>query len=143
MKRQLRVLVVMSHPAAASATRGWVERCGYHAEMCRDFTTATSQLRGTPDLVIAEVRLGAFNGLHVAMRARWEGIPAIVIGPDDTVLRKEAVSLGISYVTPDVHEHAMAALVDTLATMRLARLSAVSSFDETEVVDADRPAAVA
>lgn len=143
MKRRLRVLVVMSHREAAASTRAWVERCGYHADVCPGFAAANTQLRRTPDLVIAEVRLGAFNGLHVAMRALWEGIPAIVVGPDDPVLRKEALSLGISYVTPDVHEHAMAALVENLVTMRLARASTVAAIEEPEVADAHRAAAVA
>ncbi len=97
----------------------------------------------TPDLVIAEVRLGAFNGLHVAMRALWAGIPAIVMGPDDRVLRREARSMGISYVTPDVHEQAMAALVDNLVTMRLARASTLHESADPGIVEANRPAAVA
>jgi DNA-binding response OmpR family regulator len=143
MKRRLRVLVVMSHPEMATSTRAWIERCGYQADICPGFTDASTQLRHTPDLVIAEVRLGAFNGLHVAMRALWAGIPAIVMGPDDRVLRREAGSMGISYVTPDVHEQAMAALVDNLVTMRLARASTLHESADPEIVEANRPAAVA
>ena len=143
MKRRLRVLVVMSHPGIAATTRAWVERRGYQADICPGFTAASTQLRRTPDLVIAEVRLGAFNGLHVAMRALWEGIPAIVMGPDDLVLSREARSMGISYVTPDVHEQAMAALVDNLVTMRLARTSTIARRAEPATFEAHRPEAVA
>ncbi len=142
MRRRLRVLVVMSHPEVAAATRAWVEACGYEAAVCPEFRAASTQLQRTPDLVITEVRLGAFNGLHMAMKALWEGIPAIVLGPDDPVLRREALTMGITYVTPDVHEHAMAALVENLVTMRLARAATLDQFGEPEV-ETDRPAAVA
>ena len=143
MNRRFRVLIVMSHHEMAKAMRAWMERCGYEADTCAGFTAASSQLRRTPDLVIAEVRLGAFNGLHVAMRALFEGIPAIVMGADDPVLRKEARTMGISYVTPDVHEHAMSALVENLVTMRPARRLPRVRHVERQDAEADRPAAVA
>ena len=143
MNRRLRVLIVMSHREMARSTRAWVEGCGYEADTCAGFTAASTQLRRTPDLVIAEVRLGAFNGLHVAMHALCEGIPAIVMGADDPVLRKEARTMGVSYVTPDVHEHAMSALVENLVTMRLARRLPRVRHAEPQVAEANRPAAVA
>ena len=143
MRRRLRVLVVMSHPETAATTRAWIEGCGYEAAICPGFMAASTELHRTPDLLVTEVRLGAFNGLHMAMKAQWEGIPAIVLGPDDPVLRKEARSMGISYVTPDVNQQAMAALVDSLVTMRLARASQLAWLDEPEIEHTERPAAVA
>lgn len=143
MKRRLRVLVVMSDTETASTTRNWVEARGYDTGVCPGFMAACTELERTPDLVIAELRLGAFNGLHVAMRALWDGIPAIVLGPDDPVLRKEARAMGISYVTPDVNEQALAALVDSLVTLRLQRTATADWMSEDETLPTEHHAAVA
>lgn len=54
---------------------------GYQASGASTFEDAKRALaEGTPDLVIADERLGAYNGLHVIMRARAEhpGVNAIV-----------------------------------------------------------------
>lgn len=140
MSRRLRVLVVMPNPVAARATRDWVQASGFEAVICTSFAGSRRHLRRTPDVVIADVRLGAFNGLHVAIRAQWEGIPSIVIGPDDAVLRKEARALGVSYVTPDVSQQALLALVDNLATMRLTRTARLEWLEESDPIAAQRPA---
>lgn len=53
---------------------------------------------GEPDLLIADVRLGAFNGLQLVAMSRGR-IPAIVLtGYDDPVLHKDAAMLGAEFL---------------------------------------------
>ncbi|HEX2462449.1 MAG TPA: hypothetical protein VHJ58_20060, partial [Vicinamibacterales bacterium] len=47
---------------------------------------------------IAEVRLGDYNGLHLALRAKAGNIPALVLGNPDPVLEREAERLGVLYL---------------------------------------------
>jgi hypothetical protein len=84
--------------------------------------SATRVLNWQPDLVIADVRLGAFNGLHLAMRAIWAGIPAIVMGFEDGVLRREAAAMGATYLAGRVDARALLALVEIFASMTLPRV---------------------
>ena len=61
-----------------------------------------------PELVISEVRLGAFNGLHLAIRYRAGQQPGRVILIDtifDSVLEQDAERVGAVYVVEPV-EHA-------------------------------------
>jgi two-component system response regulator GlrR len=56
----------------------------------------------TPDLLMTDVRLGAYNGLHLVMRAHLQhpGMPAIVLDTDhDPVLEREANGAGATYVS--------------------------------------------
>lgn len=62
------------------------------------FAAAKVHLDSPPDLLITEVKLGEYNGLHLALRARAAGIPAIVLG--DRVFEREAEQLGATYLSP-------------------------------------------
>ena len=73
------------------------------------------QLRTQPHLVISQLRLGAYNGLHVAIRARRDGIPAVVIGTPDMVLERDARQLGATFVTSgELERERILAVVQTL-----------------------------
>ena len=54
--------------------------------------------RNCPSVLIAEVRLGDYNGLHLALRAKAGSIPALVLGNPDPVLEREAERLGVVYL---------------------------------------------
>lgn len=144
MRRRLRVLIVRPKAAGVELIQQWVREAGYDTVACSSFGGARKQLRReperVPDLVIADLRLGAFNGLHVALHAQWEGVPSIVIGPDDPALRKEARSLSTSYLTPDVGQPALLALVESLASMRLTRTARLEWLDESDPIAHRRPA---
>lgn len=63
-----------------------------------------------PDVVITDVRLGAFNGLHLAMLAREVRPDARIVvfsGFDDPVLKSEALRLGASYLLKPVSGKAL------------------------------------
>ena len=93
-----RVLIVADTPALTEDLLGWLVPGGYQSTVATTFASAMIQLRTRPDLVISQLRLGAYNGLHVALRARGGGIPAVVIGQPDIVLEREARQLGATFV---------------------------------------------
>jgi DNA-binding NtrC family response regulator len=67
------ILVVNHDKSELSTVLNVLTAAGYEASGASSFEEAASLLaRGTPDLVIADERLGEFNGLHVIVKARAE-----------------------------------------------------------------------
>jgi DNA-binding response OmpR family regulator len=63
-----------------------------------------------PDIVITDVRLGAFNGLQLALLARAvkPDVRLVVFsGFDDPVLKEEARRVGATYLVKPVSGHAL------------------------------------
>jgi DNA-binding response OmpR family regulator len=139
MTRRLQVLIVTRDCIAARATSDWLRGAGYDVTVKATFAGGCRRLRREPDLLIADLRLRAFNGLHLAMRARWAGIPSIVVGPNDPVLRKEAQCIGTSYISGPMDRRNLAALVEMLASMQLARSSRLEWVSASSVMVARRP----
>jgi DNA-binding response OmpR family regulator len=79
---------------------------GKDVEACSTFEAGRRALRnGRFDALITDVRLGAFNGLQLAVIARDEQphIRIIVFsGFEDPVLRSEAAALGADYLVKPV-----------------------------------------
>jgi CheY-like chemotaxis protein len=136
-----RVLIVADTPALTEDLLGWLVPGGYQSTVVTTFACAMRQLRTHPQLVISQLRLGAYNGLHVALRARGEGIPAIVIGKADTVLEGEARELGATFVQSDqlarerilalVHELISSEMAVESGSGPLASLPALIQAEET------------
>jgi hypothetical protein len=81
-----------------------------------DFRTARALLFADVDLVVSELKLGAYNGLHLAMSAGQQGIRGLVLGPDDPVLMAEATGLAVPYLSaPFTHDRLVAALAMPVA----------------------------
>jgi len=113
--RSRRVLVVDDEPSLLDAVTHAFERAGLEVVACRSFEDARSRiLEEEFDALVTDVRLGAFNGLQLAVIARSKSPKlAIVVfsGFDDPVLRAEALDLGASYlVKPVTGEQLMQAL---------------------------------
>jgi DNA-binding response OmpR family regulator len=96
-----RVLLVEDNPAILSAFEEWLTQEGYDVIACRQFEDAKLELsRVTPDALIADVRLGQFNGLHLAweLRELRPTSPIMVMTAyDDSVIRHEAERCGAVY----------------------------------------------
>jgi DNA-binding response OmpR family regulator len=99
MPRRHHVVIVAQNPALATALLSWLGSAGYELAIVTTFAAAKALLETEPALIVSELKLGAYNGLHLALKARAAGIPAIVIGPSDPVLAKDAEELGASYLT--------------------------------------------
>jgi CheY-like chemotaxis protein len=84
-----------------------------------DFAAAKASLRTQPDVLITEVRLGAHNGLHLAIRAAGQRTPAIVIGDADPILKAEAERHRAAFLrTPVDPEHVLMVMRELLPASR-------------------------
>lgn len=101
-QRLKRVLIVDDEPSLLEALRTALERAGNDVVACRTFEDARQQLVTEEfDALITDVRLGAFNGIQLAVIAHSKapGMNIVVFsGFDDPVLRAEANRLGASYL---------------------------------------------
>lgn len=73
------VLVVSPTPSVAQATASAVRRGGYTPLVVRSFGEAKKHLNAPPHLLITELKLGEYNGIHLALRAQLVETPAIVL----------------------------------------------------------------
>jgi DNA-binding response OmpR family regulator len=90
---------------------------GFDLTIVTTFEAAKAQLSLKPELVIADVKLGAYNGLQVAARARMMGTATIVTGPADAVLRRDALQFGAVYLESGLCESPLVATVRRLLGM--------------------------
>ena len=95
------VLLVCPTADIAAGMRARLTDAGMRVTLVDTFAAARERLQLMPDLLISEVRLGAYNGLHLAMRAKASAIPAIILGETDPVAEREAQNLGATYVRTD------------------------------------------
>ena len=109
------VLLVAPTPTVATTFYTWLTDAGYDLTVVGSFAAAKRHLELVPSVLIAEVRLGEYNGLHLALRAQAQDIPAIVLGEPDPVLQREAQQLGAVYLTPDVAREQLLSVVAPMA----------------------------
>jgi DNA-binding response OmpR family regulator len=107
-----RVLIVDDDEACLSGMKQLVEMAGHEALVASTFEEGRRVLRNAaPDMLIADVRLGSFNGLQL-IATNALNIPVIVIsGFDDVVLQAEARAMGADYLVKPVSP---AALLDRI-----------------------------
>jgi CheY-like chemotaxis protein len=98
-----RVLIVDSHPLQLGVSRRALADAGYDVTVVSTFEEAKRRLAsGQPlSLLVAAVRLGPYNGLHLALRARAVHPQVAIIITDQTfdiALEREARNIGAVYV---------------------------------------------
>ena len=95
-----RVLIVDDDEVFLITMKQLVELNGNQALVASTFDEGRRLLRSAaPDMLIVDVRLGAFNGLQLLMATAPLTIPGIVVsGYDDVVLQSEARSMGADYL---------------------------------------------
>ncbi len=96
------VLLVECDEAQLSGLGEMIAAGGYTVVSCRDFDSGRHYLQThTPWAVVTDVRLGAFNGLHLVLLAKQKApaVKAIVYsGQEDSGIRQEAALGGASYL---------------------------------------------
>ena len=117
------VLVVDSDVDALANTVGILSSAGYRVSGEDSFHGAADALTSNePDVLIADVRLGGFNGLHLVWRRRHEhpGKPSVVTSATaDPVLARDTRQLGAPYlVKPISREALLAAVVEAMSRSR-------------------------
>jgi hypothetical protein len=140
MTPQPRVLLVT--PSGGSQTLAAALRgAGYELRIVADFAVAKSELAGRPELLITEVKLGAYNGLHLAIRANSQKTPAIVIGDADPVFEAEAQRQSAAYlITPIEPEVVVATARKLMVGSQHTRRSPRKQVPRLDVLVNDRPA---
>jgi DNA-binding response OmpR family regulator len=128
MPRRHHVVIVAQNPAVATALLSWLGSAGYELAIVTTFAAAKALLDTEPALVISEVKLGEYNGLHLALKARAAGIPAIIIGPSDPVLRRDADELGATYLTSVLRRrHVLELVAERLGSTNVATTLPIDS----------------
>jgi DNA-binding response OmpR family regulator len=106
-----RVLIVDDEPALLDALRSALKRAGHDVVACRTFEDAREQLLMEEfDALVTDVRLGAFNGIQLAVIARNQSSSIRIIvfsGYDDPVLKTEAARLGGTFMLKPVTAEAL------------------------------------
>lgn len=108
-----RILVVDDNEDYLAGMKELLELHGHEPLLARTFEEGQRALReDRPDLLIADVRLGPFNGLQLISTGRVR-IPTIVVsGFDDPVLQTDARAFGADYLVKPIETAALLALID-------------------------------
>jgi ActR/RegA family two-component response regulator len=117
------ILVVSADQPVLSERVTALRRAGFAARASVSFPDARRMLEEgpAPEILVTDVRLGPYNGLHLVAVARVEfpRTSAIVIGGLDHVLQVEAAGLGARYLSGPVTPQALeAAIADLMAVER-------------------------
>jgi two-component system cell cycle response regulator DivK len=109
----LRVLIVEDNEATRIGLKELLTRAGYAAHAVRSFEEGIRAIReDPPDLLLADIRLGPFNGLQLLVTGP-KRIPTIIMtGFPDPVLEADARQLGAQFVLKPVSPAALLALVE-------------------------------
>lgn len=92
------LLVAPTSETADNAVRCLVNEA-QKVKVVQDFGSAKAELDREPAaLVVTELKLGPYNGLHLALRAGATHTPVIVLGLEDPVLASVAKENGIEYL---------------------------------------------
>jgi len=117
-----RVLIVDTDLEALSTTESILEVAGYLATAATSFAAAKQRMiLAPPDLLIADIRLGAHNGLHLVHRARvWHPEMRAILTDryPDPVLKEEAGRLGATYLPKPLEAPALIETVGGLLAGR-------------------------
>jgi DNA-binding response OmpR family regulator len=106
MSQPKSVLVVDDDRQVLKYLTELLRESGYDTVTCERFADAKTLLSTTrPDLLLTDIRLGAYNGLQLAIfaQSKHPGIPVIVLtGYEDPTLRKEAAASGATFLVKPV-----------------------------------------
>lgn len=115
--RQHRVLTVLTDPTERAALTKALRAAGYVVSTASTFAGARKQLSTTsPDLLISDVRLQDFNGLHLLISSKNKGVKgAMVLDTQaDAMLAVEATRLGATYLVKPVKSSELCRRVSTI-----------------------------
>ena len=96
------ILIASTTPADRARLVAWLTMPGYQPAAVGSFADAKRLLDGAgPDLLVTDVKLGEYNGLHLVVRGHLHNprMRVIVIGDPDPVLERDAQREGAEYLT--------------------------------------------
>ena len=122
-----RVLIADPVPETREAIERTLTGLGHFVTSVSNFQEAKQRvLLAPPDLLVTALKLGAYNGIQLVLRAHADNpaMGAIVMDEVmDPVLEREATNAGAVYLTKPVDEPALASLVDRLLNSANAQTS--------------------
>jgi DNA-binding response OmpR family regulator len=108
-------LIVEDHEATRLGLRTLLTNAGYDVLSANTFAEGRRLLvEQTPDLMVADLRLGEYNGLQLVASAPLAVPSIIVTGFPDAVLQAEALKLGARYITKPIATEALLTLIDEM-----------------------------
>jgi DNA-binding NtrC family response regulator len=100
--------------------RDILTNAGFSVESYDDFTAAKERLgSGGVQVLVTDVRLGAFNGLQLVVRAKTtspEVVAVAMTGFDDHVLHQDAVGVGAHFLLKPVRVEQLMQVLDIQQT---------------------------
>ena len=128
MAREQLILVVARSTALASRLLTWLRETHRELVLVTTFGAAKECLATLPDLLITELKLQEYNGLHLALRSRASGIPALVIGPAEPAFARQAEALGVAYMpSPELDSEALFTTITRLLDCGIPPASTMAS----------------
>jgi CheY-like chemotaxis protein len=129
MHAQHTALVVDSNPTDRARTVRLLETAGYRVRETGNFNEAKHLItHELPDVLITDLRLGPYNGLHLILRSKADhpGMAALVTSRfDDPVLQAEAQRHHAAFVLrPIADAEFLEAISHSLADCKAARAQA-------------------
>lgn len=99
---QMKAVVVDDDPQVLALASRWLRNAGCETLTSTCFADARAQIKVfEPSIVVADIRLGDFNGIQLGMLAqavRGDVRVIIISGFDDGVLRREVEDLGARFL---------------------------------------------
>jgi DNA-binding response OmpR family regulator len=129
------ILIVDDDLTTRVAVAELLQQSGYETTAVGSFEEAARLLRSTaPDLLIADVRLGPFNGLQLII-SNPVPLPAIIItGFADPVLESDARRRGAEYVLKPVNPSALLELVERKLAVFRTGMTVARRWDRKPVI---------
>lgn len=108
-----RILIVEDDDASRQGLRQLLLNAGYSVLAASTFVEGRrAAAEDSPDLLIADIRLGEFNGLQLVAAAP-RALPSIIVsGFPDPVLEAEALRLGAHYLTKPIEPRVLLTLIE-------------------------------
>jgi DNA-binding response OmpR family regulator len=123
-----RILIVEDDAASRYGLQQLLVGAGYTVLVAGSFVEGRrAAAEDSPDLLIADIRLGEYNGLHLLAAAPRALSTIIVSGFADPVLEAEALRLGARYLSKPIEPRTLLALIEELLQSAAERKAAGST----------------
>jgi DNA-binding NtrC family response regulator len=110
-------VVVDDDASVLRLLRDLLTNAGFEVEPYNDFQAAKERLRmGGVDVLVTDVRLGAFNGLQLVVRAKTTSpnvLAVVLTGYDDQVLHQDAVGVGAHFLLKPIRIDQLLQVLET------------------------------
>lgn len=118
-----KILIVDDTEATLSALKELLSAAGFEVATAGDFEEAKRKIdEESPDLLVVDIRLGPYNGLHLVVRERLAHPDRPVImttGFPDALLEAEARRYGAEFMEKPIRSADLIALVRRLLAQRV------------------------